>query len=164
MRGPGENHKKILTNFFFFFIVVTVVVVAIGPPAEPDNGFAFSQAINSAFALESRSRRPADKQVCRKSLLDLMARQGIPTQIASLRALSDSDLYRLALLAAVGGMSRWKRDDDNNLLFTEDGHLIHQFSPGAVESDVMLCLICALLTVIAIHHIVLTPPTSTQQH
>jgi len=131
-----------------------------GPPAEPDNKSAFDQAINSAFALASGSRSPADKQACRKSLLDLMARQGIPTQTISLRALSDADLYRLALLAAIGGASRWRRDDDNNLIFTEDGHLVHPFSPGAVESDVMLCLICALLTVIAIHHIVLVAPPS----
>ena len=75
-----------------------------------------------------------------------------------LRALSDTDLFRLAQLAAVGGSSRWKRDDASNLiLLTKEGQMTHPYSPGAVESDVMLCVICALLTVIAIHHVVLQP-------
>ena len=32
--------------------------------------------------------------------------------------------------------------------------------PGAVESDVMLCVICALLTVIAINHVVPKPAST----
>jgi hypothetical protein len=38
--------------------------------------------------------------------------------------------------------------------------MMHPYSPGAVESDVMLCVICALLAVIAIHNVVLQHPNT----
>ena len=119
---------------------------------------AWDTALNGVFSMLSRSNPVSNNEVCRRSVQDLMTRQNIPQTIAELRKLDDISLYKLAMLASVGGMSRWGRDsaDSNLLTITEDGHLIHPYSPGAVESDVMLCIICALLTVIATFHLI--PP------
>ena len=119
---------------------------------------AWDSALNGVFSMLSQSNPVSNNEVCRRSVQDLMTRQNIPQTIAELRKLDDISLYKLAMLASVGGMSRWGRDsaDSNLLTITEDGHLIHPYSPGAVESDVMLCIICALLTVIATFHLI--PP------
>ena len=117
---------------------------------------AFGQAVDSTFALTSKSSAVSGQRTCTKALKDLMVRQGIPIDLSELRKLDDAKLYSLALLAAIGGISRWNRADDSNLiLLTEDGILTHPNSPGAVENDLMLCIVCALLTVIAIHHLII---------
>ena len=69
---------------------------------------------------------------------------------SQLRELSDVALMRMAQLAAVGGVSRWKRGGENGtqIVLNDDGAMLHVYSPGAVESDVMLCIICVLLTFI----------------
>ena len=72
----------------------------------------------------------------------------VPSQ---LRLLSDAGLLRLAQLAAVGGVSRWKRENGTRIVLNNDGAMTHVYSPGAVESDVMLCIICVLLTFIAMN-------------
>ena len=123
----------------------------------------FSQAMDNTFALASKSAAVSGQRTCTKSVKDLMVRQGIPIVLAELRNLSDAELYSLAFLAAVGGISRWNRAEGSNLiLLTEDGILTHPNSPGAVENDLMLCIVCALLTVIAIHHLIL-PQVATGQ-
>jgi hypothetical protein len=123
---------------------------------EPDRPIAFAAALNSTFMLQSRSSSVGGHPLCRKRLLDLMRRQRIPVRLESLRALPDADLYRIALMSAVGGVGQWKRDElTDALLLDEQGTLLRAFVPNTVESDVMLCIICALLTVIAIHHIIL---------
>ena len=71
----------------------------------------------------------------------------VPSQ---LRLLSDTGLLRLAQLAAVGGVSRWKRENGTRIVLNNDGAMTHAYSPGAVESDVMLCIICVLLTFIQV--------------
>jgi hypothetical protein len=120
---------------------------------------AWDSALNGVFSMLSKSNPVSNNEICRKSIQDLMIRQNIPQTIAEIRKLDDVSLYKLAMLASVGGMSRWGRDG-SLLSITEDGHLIHPYSPGAVESDVMLCVICALLTVIATFHLI--PPYHTQ--
>ena len=120
---------------------------------------AWDAALNGVFSMLSRSNPVSNNEICRRSIQDLMTRQNIPQTIADLRKLDDVSLYKMAMLASVAGMSRWGRDasDGNLLTITEDGHLIHPYSPGAVESDVMLCVICALLTVIATFHLIPPP-------
>ena len=115
--------------------------------------------MEAVFAMQSGAAPVSAHAASRRALSNLMRRQSISLDLQQLHALSDVELFRLALLAAVGGASRWKRDEASNLiLLTKDGQMMHPHSPGAVESDVMLCVICALLTVIAIHHVVLQPP------
>ena len=117
---------------------------------------AWNAALDGVFSMESQSNPVSNNEFCRRSISDLMTRQMIPQKIEDIRKLDDVALYKMAMLASVGGMSRWVRDaaDSALLTITEEGHLIHPYSPGAVESDVMLCVICALLTVIATFHLI----------
>ena len=92
---------------------------------------------------------PSHRNVSRHAVLNLMIQQDIvPSQ---LRLLNDVGLLRLAQLAAVGGVSRWKRENGTRIVLNNDGAMTHAYSPGAVESDVMLCIICVLLTFIAMN-------------
>jgi hypothetical protein len=116
----------------------------------------FGAAMETVFALNSGTGPVSAHAASRRALSNLMLRQSIPFTAAELRALTDTELLRIAQLAAVGGASRWKRND-NLILLGKDGQMAHPYSPGAVESDVMLCVICALLTVIAINHVVSKP-------
>jgi hypothetical protein len=132
------------SSFHFGFLAVVVVVS--GCPQ-------YDAAMDSIFALQSGVTPVSGHVAARRALSNMMRRQSIPQEISDLRSLSDADLFRLAQLASIGGVSRWKRNTSNDLiLLTDNGQMIHPYSPGAVESDVMLCVICALLTVIAIHH------------
>jgi hypothetical protein len=123
----------------------------------------WGDAMNSAFVLASKSSSISGSLPCSKSVFDLMTRQNIPTTPAALRALNDTEILRVAMIASVAGISTWKRDAATNSLFqlTEQGRLVHPYSPNAVESDVMLCVVCALLVVIAIFH--LAPSTVAAQ-
>ncbi len=115
--------------------------------APPCHGDAFDEAMESVFILSDQTHR----NVSRHAVLNLMLQQDIiPSQ---LRTLSDASLLRLAQLAAVGGVSRWKRGGENGsrIFLNNDGAMLHAYSPGTVESDVMLCIICVLLTFIAMN-------------
>jgi hypothetical protein len=123
---------------------------------QPDRAEAFADALNAVFTLQSGAGNAADLLLCQKRTMDLMRRQHIPVRIDALRTLSDTDLYRLGILAAIGGLGQWKRHESTDaLLIDEQGVLIRALVPDTVESDVLLCLICALLTIIAVYHVTL---------
>jgi hypothetical protein len=108
-----------------------------------DAGLCYEQ--ESVFIISD----PSHRNVSRHAVLNLMIQQDIvPSQ---LRLLNDVGLLRLAQLAAVGGVSRWKRENGTRIVLNNDGAMTHAYSPGAVESDVMLCIICVLLTFIAMN-------------
>lgn len=147
----------------FFFVCVVSGASGGDTASDAADIKAFNGAMEALFAMQSGVAPVSAHDASRRELSNLMRRQSVSQRLTELRALSDTDLFRMAQLAAVGGASRWKRDDASNLiLLTKDGQMIHPYSPGAVESDVMMCVICALLTVIAIHHVVLqpTPPAA----
>ena len=124
--------------WLLFFILV------LAPPCHGDD---FDEAMESVFIISDQTHR----NVSRHAVLNLMMQQDIvPSQ---LRTLSDAGLLRLAQMAAVGGVSRWKRGGKNGtkIFLSNDGAMLHAYSPGAVESDVMLCIICVLLTFIAMN-------------
>lgn len=93
-----------------------------------------------------------------------MRRQGIATTSASLRELNDTELLQLGMLAAVGGISRWERTkppqssgaEATRLVLDDNGSLVHVLSPGAMQNDVMLCVIVSLLSVLLLFHILPT--------
>ena len=115
--------------------------------------------MNSVFVLNSKSSYVSGSAACSRSVWDLMVRQSIPVSAAGLRDLNDTQLLRVAMMASVAGISTWRRDAETDTLFqlTEDGRLVHPYTPNAVETDVMLCVVCTLLVVIAMSH--LTPKT-----
>ena len=121
----------------------------------PPSTAAWDQAMESTFVLASSSGPVYNSQACSKSVRDLMIRQNIPVTAAGLRALEDAELLRIGMLASVACISSWTRDaNDTMLQLTDEGQLIDQYLPSTVEVDIMLCIICALLIVIATFHIV----------
>ena len=118
----------------------------------------WGNAMNSTFALSSGSSSVSNSLICSKSVFDLMTRQGIPTTPDSLRALNDTEILRVAMISAVAGISTWKRDANSLFQLTDHGRLLHPYTPNAVETDVMLCVVCALLVVIAMFHLAPRPP------
>jgi len=119
-------------------------------------GNAWDQALNEIFSMASHANPVSNNEACVSSIRDLMTRQQIPHSLHELKMLNDVQLYKMAILASVARISRWTRDKNNvaQFLITENGRLLHPYSPGAVESDVMLCIICVLLTVIATFHLI----------
>ena len=115
----------------------------------------WGEALNSVFILNSKSSFVSANSQCSQSVLDLMVRQNIPTTAAAIRNLNESQVLRLAMLASVAGISTWKRDaaTDSFFLLTDQGRLVHPYTPNAVETDVMLSVVCILLVVIAMAHL-----------
>ena len=91
----------------------------------------FGTAMESLFAMQSGAGPVSAHAASRRALSNLMRRQAIPLRAEELRALPDAELLRTAQLAAVGGASRWKRDDATNfILLAKDGQMMHPYSPG----------------------------------
>jgi hypothetical protein len=151
-----QFYKKMFFWAILFFWLVGDNVVHANNYGEGDREGAWNSALDHVFSMSSQANPVSNNEACRRSIQDLMTRQHIPQKIADLRNLDDVALFQLAMLASVAGISRWGRDPYNTTLLkiTDDGRLIHPYSPGAVESDVMLCIICALLTVIATFHLI----------
>ncbi len=128
---------------------------------EPDNPDAFAAAMNTLFSLRSGAGSPSEFALCRKRMLDLMRRQRLPIRTRDLRAvLTDQELYRVVLLASIASLGpQWARDSSTDaFLIDERGSLVRASVPSTIEDDVMLCLVCALLTAIAALHVVPPPP------
>ena len=66
------------------------------------------------------------------------------------------------MLAALSGLGQFARDSNTGAIQVDDetGNVVRALIPADIESDVMLCIICALLTVIAVFHVVLPPSQS----
>jgi len=141
--------------FSALLLVSLVPVAVVGAEAGDDDGVLFA-ALSRLFVLRSQAGLAGDLQPCRRRMLDLMRRQRIPATADGLRALADADLVRVGLLAAMGGLGQWVRDPStDSFLVDDDGRLVRALVPTTVENDVMLCIICALLTVIAVFHVLL---------
>ena len=124
----------------------------------------WDQAMQNTFALQNAGQAVANHSRCSANVLSLMRRQGIATTSASLRELNDTELLQLGMLAAVGGISRWERTkppqssgaEATRLVLDDNGSLVHVLSPGAMQNDVMLCVIVSLLSVLLLFHILPT--------
>jgi hypothetical protein len=121
----------------------------------------WNEAMEGTFALQSGALGISNQSYCSSAIAALLQRQGIPTTALALRSLDDTELLQLAMLAAVGGVSRWARTKAHQqlgakavrLLLDDRGGLVHTLSPGAMQNDVMLCVISALLAVLLLFHV-----------
>ena len=144
---PGERHARprrpwgrALQLALFFFL-------AGGARCD------WADAMEGTFALQSKGLAVSNHSRCVASVRALLQTQGIPAAAAELRALNDTALLQLAMEAAVGRVSRWARTSPaqasgahaTRLVLNEEGSLVHVLSPGALQNDVMLCVISALL-------------------
>ena len=139
-----------------FFVRLLFLLLLLCGVGGNSNTSSFTAALTRLFVLRSQSGAAGDHQACRRRVLDLMRRQRIPASPEKLRSLSDTDLMRVGILAAMGGLGQWVRDPGTDaVMVDDDGRLVRALVPTAVENDVMLCIICALLTVIAVFHVLL---------
>lgn len=132
------------------YLICLLFANAVGEP--------FPNALDMTFALQSSSLGVSNHEAVMRSVTDLMIRHGIPTDARALRNTSDERLLQLAMVAAVGSISNWRRANEGQFLVDERGALLRMYSPGAVESDIMLCIVCTLLAIVVMFHIVAAPP------
>jgi hypothetical protein len=115
---------------------------------------ALSEALDQLTVCQSGASTPSRMEAARRRFASLLQRQRMPMNASALRALSDVELHRLSLLAAVGGMDvSWKKQSTEPRqpwVLDAHGRLIPAFTPNQVESDVLLCIICALLGALAL--------------
>jgi len=115
----------------------------------------WKRAMDMTFASKSGSSATSENILFSKNIQNMLIRQGLPTNVSTARQLDDVELYRILFLAGVSGLTPWERDPASNFIFlNEHGHLVHVATPTLVESDIMICIICALLLVIATFHII----------
>jgi hypothetical protein len=120
-----------------------------------------AEALDQLTVCQSGASAPSHMETARRRFASLLRRQRLPMDAASVRALSDVEVSRLLLMAAVGGMdTSWRRspassssaeeETPSKWLIDAHGRLIPAFAPNQVESDVLLCIICALLGALAL--------------
>lgn len=134
-------------------LILALLAVVVGGESP-----SFASALDKTFAMQSSSVGASNNEAVTRSVTALMVRHGIPTNAAALRNASDERLTQLAMVAAVGSISSWRRSSEGHFLLDERGALVHMHSAGAVESDIMMCIVCALLAVVVMFHIVAVPP------
>jgi len=118
-------------------------------------GGAMEGAVDTTVALASGTAQASLNAQCMASLRELMQRQNISTEPSVLRhSLSDEELLRLGLLAAIALISPWKQEaGSSRLLLSDEGGLLRAYHPSSSESDIMLCVVCSLLAIIIMFHV-----------
>ena len=121
----------------------------------------FKQAFPAVFSLRSRTQAIELNSQCTSRVRALMIRNAIPVDAIGFRNMSDVDLMRLGMLAAIANISPWLRDSNGSGLIVLDhnGKLTAEHDVGIMESNIMLCIVCTLLGVIGAMHIInMRPP------
>lgn len=119
------------------------------------------KAIAQTFALSSGAAGVQYNAKCQQRIKGLMQRTSIPYNITSLRwNTTDEELLHIAILASIAHISPWQRVVKNPalILLDDSGKLLPLYSISSMESNIMLCVICTLLAVIASIHILSIRP------
>lgn len=134
--------------FLFLWVSATVGVEEVELPLHA--------AVDSVVELSSGAGRASRVPLCVQSLEELMLRGGIPRDADVLRSnWTDAQLLRLGLLASIALISPWDQNPRTGLFRISEhgGVLVEAFHPSESESDIMLCVVCALLAVIVMFHV-----------
>ena len=115
-------------------------------------------AIDKTFSLQSAAQGASGHPGASRGIKAMLLRHGLPRSAAQLRNSSDAALLKMAMLAAVGSMSTWQRGSDGRIVLDESGSMMQENHFTAVESDVMLCIVCTLLAIIVMFHIIVVVP------
>jgi hypothetical protein len=118
-------------------------------------GGAFGEAMDRTVALSSGTLMASKNKRCFASMEALMIRNNIPTTASELRHnLTDAELLRIGLLASIALISPWDQHPlTGRLLISDRGVLLEAYHPSTSESDIMLCVVCALLGIIIMFHV-----------
>jgi hypothetical protein len=118
------------------------------------------EALDSTLVLLSGTSGPSNNSYCLQNVRELMIRNSIPPSAAYLRNnLTDAQLLRLGILASIALISPWDQDPNGKFFISDRGILIEDYHPSSSESDIMLCVVCTLLSIIVLFHV-----TAAQHH
>lgn len=168
--GSSSSHRRVvlvlLLRLLFFFGSWTAAAADANPNHDDNTEDTavvvwptpLAEALDRLTLCQSGASAPSHMETARRRFASLLRRQRLPMDAASVRALSDVEVSRLLLMAAVGGMdTSWRRspassaeEETPKWLIDAHGRLIPAFAPNQVESDVLLCIICALLGALAL--------------
>jgi hypothetical protein len=172
--ASSSSHRRLvlvlLLRLLFFFGSWTAAAADANPNHDDNTEDAavvvvwpepLAEALDQLTVCQSGASAPSHMETARRRFASLLRRQRLPMDAASVRALSDVEVSRLLLMAAVGGMdTSWRRspassssaeeETPSKWLIDAHGRLIPAFAPNQVESDVLLCIICALLGALAL--------------
>lgn len=113
-----------------------------------------AEAMDNTLALLSGGGRPSNNSFCVQNMKELMLRNSIQPLADHLRHnLTDAQLLRLGMLAAIALISPWNQDTEGKFLMTDRGILMDDYHPSSSESDIMLCVVCTLLGIILLFHV-----------
>lgn len=144
-------------------VLFAVLAVLLAAAARAENTTAFLNAFAKTFALSSGSTGIQYNAQCLQRVRGLMQRHSISTVVSELRwNTTDDDLMRLAILAATAHISPWQRlaKDPALILLDDSGKLMPMYAISSMESNILLCVICTLLAVIASIHILSIRPSN----
>jgi hypothetical protein len=121
---------------------------------QPDQ--AFQQAFREVFTLKNGAYAIELNTQCTSRMRSLMIRSNIPTNEHDLRNMTEVDMIKLGMLAAVANMSPWQRDENGSglIVMDYDGKLNPEHEVNSMESNIMMCIVCALLATIGAIHII----------
>ena len=94
-----------------------------------------------------------------KNIKDMFLRQEIPWTPNEIRNSSDEFILKIAILATYSSFSSWKKTDSGKIIVNQYGFPIKSTSILDTEIDVLLCIICALMTVLATSHLLFLADT-----
>ena len=144
-----------------------------------DENLMLSEAMDSVVQLASGASMASKNRRCYQNLQALMIRNEMPISAAYMRQnMSDTELLRIGLLAAIALISPWDQNPSSGLslyvclclkrrkrllrsrkylaghfLRSDHGVLLEAYHPSTSESDIMLCVVCSLLAIIIMFHV-----------
>ena len=140
-----------------------IALVALVSLAECRYDSVFTSAFSKTFALSSGADNVEHNVEALSRIEMLMTRHSIPLNITQLRwNTTDAELMNMAILAAVAHISPWQRLPKNQkmILVEDNGRLLPAYSISSMESNIMLCVICTMLAVIASIHVLSMRPVN----
>jgi hypothetical protein len=150
---------------YYYYALLLLSHGAYGLITKQDE-FVLGEAMDSSLSFFSSTANPSNNTLCTHNIRELMIRNGIVPSASSLRNnLTDAQLMRLGILASIALISPWNQDAQGKFFITDRGILVEDYHPSSSESDIMLCIVCVLLSIIVLfhvtsaqHHYVLAPP------
>lgn len=113
----------------------------------------FVQAVDNIFSIQSGLSPTSQNELCMKNIKDMFLRQEIPWTANEIRNSSDEFILKIAILATYSSFSSWKKTDSGKIIINQYGFPVKSTSILETEIDVLLCIICALMTVLATSHL-----------
>jgi hypothetical protein len=145
---------RLLGVFAALLLLLLPKASAQGPTKGFTESFSMGEAMDSTLALLSGTSSPSNNSFCIQNMKELMIRNSIIPSASYLRNnLTDAQLLRLGILASIALISPWDQDPNGKFFISDRGILVEDYHPSSSESDIMLCVVCTLLSIIVLFHV-----------